>query len=313
MFSRILIAVDGSSCSERAGRVGLAFAKKLDAQVVVTNVLTVPPAYWGLLSPTESMKDSARRILEPWAVLGKQMGLDLRTELIQGDEIAEGVVALANRSHCDLIVVGTHGRKGLGRMLLGSVAERVSRVAKIPVLLVHGDGQVEPSAGLFEHILAPVDGSEAGRPAFELADRLAGQLGAELQILHVIPPLPSPVVGPYGTNMTTFNWHDTLKAMEEQGGAIVEHVCRLATTPRVKTAILKAQTQREADVIVEYARDNHTDLIVMGTHGRTGLERMLLGSVAEGVAHQAQVPLLLIRHLPTPSTMASSGAEKAQV
>jgi len=299
MFGKILIAVDESSCSERAGRVGLAFAKSVNAQVVVSHVLKVPPAYWGLVAPSETTRRHAEAILEPWAKLGRQMQVNLSAEPMHNDDIAEGIVYLANRSNCDLIVMGTHGREGLGRMLLGSVAERVSRLAKIPVMLVRGDGQVEPSTGLFERILAPVDGSEAGRPAFELANQLAGQLGAELQILHVVPPLPAPVVGPYGTDFGAYNWQETLKAMEEQGEAIVENARRMATAPRVKTALLKAQTRRESDVIVDYARDNHTDLIVMGTHGRTGLERLLLGSVAEGVAHHTPVPLLLIRAVQT--------------
>ncbi|GEM82780.1 universal stress protein [Meiothermus hypogaeus] len=312
MFRKILIAVDESSCSERAGRVGLAFAKKLNAQVVVTHVMKAPPTYWGLAAPSDTMKRHAQEILEPWALLGQQMQLDLRTEPMHDDDIAEGIVYLANRSHCDLIVMGTHGREGLGRMLLGSVAERVSRLAKMPVMLVRGDGQVEPSTGLFERILAPVDGSEAGRPALEMADQLAVQLGAELQILHVVPPLPAPVVGPYGSNMTAFNWEDTLRAMEEQGEAIVENAHKLAKAPRVKTALLKAQTRREADVIVDFARDSRADLIVMGTHGRTGLERLLLGSVAEGVAHHAPVPLLLVRPVPAASDEKQAEAEAAQ-
>ncbi|MCX7601902.1 MAG: universal stress protein [Meiothermus sp.] len=311
MFRKILIAVDESSCSERAGRVGLAFAKKLGAQVLVTHVLKAPPAYWGLVVPSETIKRRAEEILAPWAELGRQMQLDLRTEPMHDDDIAEGIVYLANRSQCDLIVMGTHGREGLGRMLLGSVAERVSRLAKMPVMLVRGDGQVEPSTGLFERILAPVDGSEAGRPAFKMADQLATILDAELQILHVVPPLPAPMVGPYVGNMTAFNWEDTLRAMEEQGEAIVENARKLAKAPRIKTALLKAQTRREADVIVDFARDSRADLIVMGTHGRTGLERLLLGSVAEGVAHHAPVPLLLVRPVPAASDVSQAEAETA--
>lgn len=311
MFRKILIAVDGSSCSERAGRVGLAFAKKLGATAVVTHVLKVPPAYWGLAAPSETMQRHARAILEPWEELGRQMQLDLRTEPMHDDDIAEGIVYLANRSQCDLIVMGTHGREGASRMLLGSVAERVSRLAKMPVMLVRGDGQVEPSTGLFQRILAPIDGSEAGRPAFELADRLAEELEAELQILHVVPPLPAPVVGPYGTSMNTFNWEDTLRAMEEEGVALVENARKLAKTPKVKTALLKAQTRREADVIVDFARDNQSDLIVMGTHGRTGLERLLLGSVAEGVSHHAPVPVLLVRPVPAAPNVDQAVAEEA--
>lgn len=309
MFRKILIAVDESSCSERAGRVGLAFAKKLNAQVLVTHVLKAPPTYWGLAAPSEAMKHRAEEILAPWAELGRQMQLELRTEPMHDDDIAEGIVYLANRCQCDLIVMGTHGREGLGRMLLGSVAERVSRLAKMPVMLVRGDGQVEPSTGLFERILAPVDGSEAGHPAFELADQLATLLGAELQILHVVPPLPAPMVGPFSGNMTAFNWEDTLKAMEEQGEVIVENARKQARTPLVKAALLRAQTRREADVIVDFARDSRADLIVMGTHGRTGLERLLLGSVAEGVAHHAPVPVLLVR--PVPAASSANQAEAA--
>jgi nucleotide-binding universal stress UspA family protein len=313
MFRKILIAVDGSSCSERAGRAGLEFAKKLRAGVVVAHVLRIPSAYWGLTEPTESMKQHARDILEPWALLGQQMQLDLHTELMKSDDIAESIVHLANRSHCDLIIAGTHGRKGLGKMLLGSVAERISRLSRGPVLLVRGDGQVAATTGLFERILAPVDGSQAGRPAFELADLLAAQLGAELQILHVVPPLPTPVVGPYGNDMRTFNWEVALEALEQEGEALLHNAKQQATAPRVKTALIRAQTQREADVIVEYAKNNHADLIVMGTHGRVGIERLLLGSVAEGVVHQAPVPVLLIRPLQTASASRESGVEKAQV
>ncbi|GIW34125.1 universal stress protein [Meiothermus sp.] len=136
MFRKILIAVDESSCSERAGRVGLAFAKKLNAQVVATHVMKAPPTYWGLAAPSDTMKRHAQEILEPWALLGQQMQLDLHTEPMHDEDIAEGIVYLANRSQCDLIVMGMHGREGLGRMLLGSVAEGVAHHAPVPLLLV---------------------------------------------------------------------------------------------------------------------------------------------------------------------------------
>ncbi len=313
MFGKILIAVDESSCSERAGRIGLAFAKKLNAEVLVTHVLKVPPAYWGLAAPSETLKRRAEEILAPWEALGRQMQLELRTEPMHDDDIAEGIVYLANRSGCDLIVMGTHGREGLGRMLLGSVAERVSRLAKMPVMLVRGDGLVEPSTGLFERILAPVDGSQAGRPAFELANQLAQQLGSELQILHVVPPLPTLAVEPFGGRMMpAFSWESIYKALEEEGEALLQSAQHMAQAPKVKAFLLKAETRREADVIVDFARDNHSDLIVMGTHGRTGLERLLLGSVAEGVAHHAPVPVLLVRPAPAATEVREAVAEAAR-
>lgn len=179
---------------------------------------------------------------------------------------------------------------------MGSVAERVSRLAKIPVMLVRGDGQVLPSTGVFERILAPVDGSQPGQAAFDLADQLATLLGAELQILHVILPVTTPLSEPLASGAAAlYNWQDTLRALSEEGEAILESAQRQARASRVKVALLHSHARRLAEVIVDYARDNQSDLIVMGTHGRRGLERLLLGSVAEGVAHQAPVSLLLLR------------------
>lgn len=296
MFRKILIAVDGSSCSERAGRVGLALASRLGSGVLVAHVLIIPSAYWGLIEPTESMKQHAREILKPWAALGHEMQLDIRTELVKGDETAESIVHLANLSSCDLIVLGTHGRRGLGRLLLGSVAERVSRLAKMPVMLVRGDGQVMPSTGVFARILAPIDGSLAGLAAFDLADQLAVLLGAELQILHVIPSVTTPLSEPWSSGaVALYNWQDTLKALSDEGETILESAKRQARAPKVRVDLLQSHTRHLAEVIVDYARDHQSDLIVMGTHGRSGLERLLLGSVAEGVSHQAPVPLLLVR------------------
>ena len=296
MFRKILIAVDESSCSERAGRVGLAFAQKLGAKAVVAHVLKTPPPYPGLAVPTETMEQYARELLEPWSTLAKQMKLEVTTHYVRDDEISEGIVYTANYYGCDLIVMGTHGREGLRKVFLGSVAERVSRTAPVPVMLVRGDGKVEPSTGVFERILAPVDGSEAGLPAFQAADSLAAQLGVELQILHVIPPMPTPLADPLGMGaMALINWDETEKALAQEGMAILEAAKAQAKAPKVFTELIRGGIQREAQAIVDYAQTHHSDLIVMGTHGRSGLDYLLLGSVAQGVTHHAEVPVLLIR------------------
>jgi len=298
MFSKVLIAVDDSGCSERAGRIGLEFAQKLGTRAVVAHILKAPPTYLGLGVPAATLEAYARELLRPWEELGQQMKLELHTEYLRDEDIGEGIVFAAGRSGCDLIVLGTHGREGLSRMFLGSVAERVSRLSPMPVMLVRGDGKVEPSTGLFKRILAPVDGSEAGQPAFALADYLATRLGAELQVLHVTPRMPLPLGDPWGGSVMIYNWEDTQRILEQEGKAILDAARIKVKTPRVSIEMTQANTRREADVIVEYARQHQSDLIVMGTHGRTGLEYLLLGSVAEGVAHHAPVPLLLIR--PTP-------------
>lgn len=296
MFGKILIAVDGSSCSERAGRVGLAFARGLGAEVWVVHVVKAPPAYLEAGAGAAEAESWAEALLGSWRELGRRAGLEPRTEALRHDHAGEGIAEAAGRLGCELVVLGTHGREGLRRVLLGSVAERVCRLSPVPVLLVRGDGGVEPATGAFGRILTPVDGSAAAEAAFRVADRLAVRLGAELQVLHVVPPLAVPLPEPWGgATSVLYAWAEIERALEQEEHAILAAAQARACAARVTTASVKAGHRREADCIVEYARDNGTDLIVMGTHGRTGLERLLLGSVAEGVAHHTPVPLLLVR------------------
>jgi len=305
MFRKLLIALDESSCSEHAGRLGLALAKRLSAEATVVHVITPAPAPFGIGTYSQTLERYAQELLSSWKELGKDLGLEVKIRYTHAQDAAEGIVHTATELACDLIVMGTHGRERLSRVFLGSVAERVSRLSPVAVLLVREDSEVRPISGVFERILAPVDGSMAGAPALQVADQLAQKLGAKLQILHVIPYLP-PLIFMPGTPNTgprvVYNPEATERALLEEGQAIVEAAKSKAKTSKVHTEVVKAQADLESQVIVEYAQQHHSDLIVMGTHGRTGIERLLLGSVAEGVAHHASVPLLLLRPNLTPKS-----------
>ena len=135
MFSKILIPVDDSRCSAQAGRVGLEFARQIGAVVLVIHVLNNAPGFMGLEPSPAATERYLKTVLNPWRKLGRQMGLNLQTEYLSGDDVVEGIVFAAKRDGCDLIVMGTHGRKGLSRVLLGSIAEEVSRLAPVPVML----------------------------------------------------------------------------------------------------------------------------------------------------------------------------------
>jgi nucleotide-binding universal stress UspA family protein len=240
-------------------------------------------------------EDYAEKLLGPWREIGQGMGLEPQTVYLHEEDVGAGVIRLALQNGCDLIVMGTRGREGLSRVFLGSVAERVSRLAPVPVLLVRGDGPASSPGGLFRRILAPTDGSEASLPAVTVADRLASALGAELRFLFVIPSM-LPLSDPFGTGgLAMVNYDEILASLEAQGKAALEAAKAGAKTPKVSTELLRSEYRREADAIVGYAKEGGFDLVVMGTHGRTGLDRLLLGSVAEGVTHHATVPLLLVR------------------
>lgn len=298
MFNKILLAVDDSSCAERAGRVAFDFAQKLSSQLLVLHVVTKPAAPFGMGVSQEEQVRYAEELLEPWRKLAKEQGVAAQTLYQHGDNVAETVVLVAGEHGCDLIVMGTHGREGLQRVFLGSVAERVSRLTKAPLLLVRGDGGVEPVGSTFRRILAPVDGSESGLPALKTADQLATLLGAELVLLSVVPyfpPLTYFDATGLGSAAAMYSQEANELAMLEEATAALEAAKRVVQAPNLKAELVKAERQSVAQIIVGYAHQHQAELIVIGSHGRTGLDKLLLGSVAEGVTHHAGVPVLLVR------------------
>ena len=193
--------------------------------------------------------------------------------------------------------MGTQGREGLERLLVGSVAERVARQANQPVMLLRWTGTV-PMQSSFDSILVPVDGSDASRAALWTADELAKQLAASLHFLHVLPDIPLPMSAGLGFGTLTYQPEPWIEAVENEGKAIIKNATELSTQQSVQTTIVPATGARTAQAILKFAKAQHSSLIVIGTHGRRGVDRLLLGSVAEGVMHHADVPVLLVRAKP---------------
>ncbi len=293
MFRQILIAVDESECAKRAALMGLAFAQKVGAKVGIAHVLQTPPKAFGITIKPETMKRYAEEVLEPWKQLAQKQQQRVKLLMPSGESASETIVETAKELGADLIVIGTHGREGLGRMFLGSVAERVSRLSPVPVMLVRQDGKVKP--GLFEKILAPIDGSQTSTLALSFADQLALQTNAELRLLYVIPEIPMPVLYPLGGAIPFPNYQETYQALEQEATTAMTEALARCKNPKISKSILRSNQNRIAQVIVGQAKDSGCDLIVLGTHGRTGLDYWLLGSVAEGVSHHAEVPVLLVR------------------
>jgi nucleotide-binding universal stress UspA family protein len=312
MFKKLLIPVDDSSCSSYAAKVGLDLARRLNAAVLITHVVEELPAIYRGTDWAEALLEQGARVLDPWRTQGEELKTGLETSLVTSKDIATGIVKTAQANACDLIVMGTHGRKGLAHAFLGSVAERVTRLAALPVLLVRELKGHEATATPWQRILVAVDGSDASRKALTYADRLAKASNAELHLLHVIPDLPPPLVDPIGVGSVaaSLTYENTLKHLEQEARIVME-VSR-AELDTQTTVFHTARAQREgiAEVITGYAKEQGCSLIVMGTHGRTGFDRLLLGSVAEGVAHTTPVPLLLIRLADKPLEDTKVGARR---
>lgn len=199
---------------------------------------------------------------------------------------AERILTYAEEENIDLIVMGTHGRRGVERMLFGSVTEEVVRKAPCPAFTVRTDADTSPHQAV-RRVLAPVDFSEASDVAVQHAREIALTYGAEIDLLHVVeePFYPSA----YGYEPTAFPTGEVLENVETQLGNMAREMIGY------EHAMIEVRTGDPAGEILDYTNANGIDLIVIATHGRTGLDRVLMGSVAERVLRRAPTPVFLVK------------------
>jgi nucleotide-binding universal stress UspA family protein len=221
-------------------------------------------------------------------------GLTATAHVSHEDPVA-AILDAARLHRADLIVMSTHGRSGLGRMVYGSVADQVLRHAEVPVLVVPATADHTWPVDRPLTVLVPLDGSEWGEAALGALDVLPpfGPSGAELLLLQAIEWPASPLSGDgYGGGYVDVPFDEEAEragAMSYLDG-VAARLAERGYTPRVKVAIGSA-----AATIATVAHDRGVDLIAMATHGRSGLVRALLGSMVTATLHRGGVPVLLIR------------------
>ena len=212
--------------------------------------------------------------------------IELHQSQVRGISAAAGILEYAEQNDIDIIVMGTHGRRGLRRFIMGSVAEEVVRLAGCPVLTTRAE-EGATTLERFDHILVPIDFSEYSRVALDNAARLAADYGAHISLLHVVEEVVYPdfyyPVSAAGTIQV-----ETLR--EEAQRRLDEMRSRLGPDTTTHVSIGRA-----AQEIAQFATDHDTDLIVIATHGLTGVESALLGSVAGRVTRMAPCSVLSIR------------------
>jgi nucleotide-binding universal stress UspA family protein len=222
-------------------------------------------------------------------------GVAIGFEIGEGDAAKE-IVATAHSAQSDLIVLGTHGRSGFERLILGSVTEKVLRKAGCPVLTVPPrltEAAAIPSA-TFKRILCAIDFSGCAMRGLEYATSLAQEANAQLTVLHVVEPLPS-VPGDYESAVAG------LKTIKEYVAAAIEEgreLLRRSIPDQVRTYCQVETVQRVGKPyreILELATEQASDLIVIGVHGRGVVDLMFFGSTAQHVVRQAACPVLTLR------------------
>jgi len=292
-FRKVLCPIDFSTGSEQAMRVAARLANEHAAELVLVHVWHLPPVafageYMYPADIVQQLGDDAQGALETATAEATKLGIARVTStLLTGVPWQEIVEAAQRDAGATLVVIGTHGRTGLARVLLGSVAEMVVRHAPCPVLTVRPNNEPAP----FNHVLCPIDFSRSSRDAMNLAAELARPGGAGITLLHVLE-LPVPFAG-------ELRAPDLQRDLDARSAALLD---QWATELRAQATVPVAQRVRighpGAQTLAVLDDDRAFDLVVMGSHGRTGIARMVLGSVAEKLVRHARCPVLVARRPP---------------
>lgn len=223
------------------------------------------------------------------AGLLKQHGrkpLTLRQVSRRGLSAAEVILDYAGEIDADLVVMGTHGRRGAARLLLGSVAESVTRHASCPVLTVRADARSVREESV-ETILVPVDFSEPSELTIRYAEELAHVYHAKLDLLHVAEEIPYPYFYlPTDSGPVADRQDRARQALAKLAAETLSSSVNYTTSMRAG---------RVATEILDHARETDCGLLVIGTHGLSGLERVLVGSTAEQVIREAGCPVFVVK------------------
>lgn len=293
MYDRVLIAVDGSEAADRAARRGLQFAAGFDADVDV--VYVVERKRRRLLASSDEadrLRERGEAVLSELAELAATFDRSITTELAEGAPAA-AICEYADRRDADAVVVGRQGRSGLGARLFGGVTERVLHRSDVPVLVVPTDDRVDPGEE-FGRVLVPTDGSETAERAGRHGAAVAERYGAPLDVLYVVDIQSAGGVFDAGGLDEAF-----LERLDERGREAVDRlaadVAETAPDVTVETSVVRSSTSDGvADGVREHVAERDVDLVVMGSHGRSNLERQLLGSVAATLIGTVDVPVLVV-------------------
>lgn len=290
MMSKVLVPLDGSKLGELAlpwaaflaqsQQASLVLAQAVPWPVVPSDGITggyMPPdVYDDLLS---AQREGAMAYLE--GIRGELGSQALNVEIVvQEGSPGPVLLNLADELAVDTIVMATRGRGGLTRAVLGSVALQIVQNALLPVLLVRADSEAAPRAPSFDRLLVPLDGSLLAERSLDVAVQLARPTST-LTLVRVedAPPRTNDDAGVDESKRSATEYLDKIAQMQARG------------TVRALTDV---RTGSPPDQILAAATEHDADVVVMGTHGRTGPARWWLGSVADSVARRADRPVLLV-------------------
>ena len=292
-IKKILVPYDFSPFSREALGFSARLARLTGAELHVMHVEMLHGASL-VETPSEPVKGEVlhKRVEEENEDLQSLLG-DCMIVYAVWRDIAPGpsIVHYADRNDIDVIIMGTHGRKGFRRFLLGSVTEEVVRHAECPVLTIPERNSEGDNPLTIKRILVPTDFSKHSKEALIYAKALAALLDARLDLLHVVH-LPSRVTF-YDTGL--FSVYEYQSEVDTYAHDELQEFFDNSYGPEVNDVVFSVEYDLEPDGIVKYAEENKSDLVVMGTHGRTGMSRFLLGNVTAKTIRRLPCPAFVVR------------------
>jgi nucleotide-binding universal stress UspA family protein len=277
-LEKLLVCTDESPDSQGAIAVALDLARTAQCKLYLLQVLTFVPLYElqspdMLPPPTINLEMQAaqeaavRSRLEPWRAKAAELGVDLEPRLRSSTSAFDGIREEAEELKPDWIIMGRHGLTGLARLLMGSVTARVIGHSRVNVLVVPEGATLE-----FKRLLVASDDSPFSAAAWEEALSITQRMGSHL--------LGISVAATDGELSAARAVVQKLEAEAQRRGVALE------------TAVPRGQPDQ---AIIHWARTKQVNLIILGSHGRTGLRKLLMGSVVERVIGQAPCPVLVVK------------------
>jgi nucleotide-binding universal stress UspA family protein len=298
---QVLCPIDFSEFSSRALTHAAALARWYEARLTALYVWANVPAFAVIPSlqqyaspPPASLIEAERLGLESEMrrFCARAAGdVPVTTTVQEAPSIEKEILAQIDLLDADLLVIGSHGRSGFQRLLLGSIAENVVRKAPCPVMVVPAHDALPPGEVRFRRIVCPVDFSDSSRAALEYAFSLAEESDGWLSLLHVleIPPEFQEMPTREGIDVPRVRAAaeaDALKRLRELIPGDVRSYCT------VETSVLDGKAHRQ---ILATAAERHADLIVMGVSGHGAVDRWVFGSNTSSVIRGASCPVLTVR------------------
>jgi nucleotide-binding universal stress UspA family protein len=294
-FGSVLVPYDGSEPSRAALSHALALMQATSTLIVVTVVddaaiISESAVSSSAYDPTplfEAFDTQGKALLADAVSLCAAASITPVTEFLHGSPVPV-ILAQMKKHGCDLVVMGTHARKGAARLFLGSTTEGVLRSSTVPVLTVRSNDSVKVHP--FTTVVLGVDDSDASDGAVALAANLMQSSKTRLVACHAIDT----TVLYENAASYSYELEDVLEEMRTEGAAVVARSLKRASIDE-QAVTVSVVDGSPARVLLDAVQSNRATAVVVGSHGRRGLRRFFLGSVAEQVVRSCDVPVLVVR------------------